>query len=184
MRGTLIPVVGPSGAGKDTLIDAARVARPDIFFPTRIITRPSGAVGEVFRGVETGFFHSMVDKGGFAFHWQAHGLFYGIPIEIIAALDAGQDVIFNGSRGMIDQVRQRFEIVQVMVVTAPDAVLARRLAARGREDADDIAARLKCSSYAVPEGADVCVIQNDGPLKESCARFVDALPPRRSMGSV
>jgi len=184
MRGTLIPVVGPSGAGKDTLIDAARVARPDIFFPTRVITRPSGSVGEIIRGVETGFFQAMAERGSFAFHWQAHGLFYGIPIEIVAALDAGQDVIFNGSRGMIAQVRQRFELVQVMVVTAPDAVLARRLAARGRETADDIAARLKRSSYAAPEGADVCVIQNDGPIEESCARFVNALPPRRLTDSV
>ncbi len=179
MLGTLIPVVGPSGAGKDTLIDAARVARPDIFFPTRVITRPSGAGGEVFQGVESGFFHQMVAQGAFAFHWQAHGLFYGIPVEIIAALNAGQDVMFNGSRGMIEQARQRFEKLRVMVVTAPESVLAERLAARGRESAADIRNRLIRAAYKLPEGPDVWIVQNDGPLPQSRATFLAALPPSR-----
>ena len=179
MLGTLIPVVGPSGAGKDTLIDAARVARPDIYFPTRVITRPSGAGGEVFQGVESAFFHEMAKRGAFAFHWQAHGLFYGIPIEIVAALNAGQDVMFNGSRGMIEQARQRFENLRVMVVTAPEAVLAERLAARGRESATDIANRLKRAAYKLPEGPDVWVVQNDIPLAQSSATFLAALPAKR-----
>ena len=179
MLGTLIPVVGPSGAGKDTLIDAARDARPDIFFPTRVITRPSGAGGEVFQGVEATFFHEMAKRGAFAFHWQAHGLFYGIPNEIIAALSAGQDVMFNGSRGMIEQARQRFENLRVMVVTAPQEVLSARLAARGRESTEDITNRLIRAAYKLPEGPDVWVVQNDMPLAQSRATFLAALPAKR-----
>jgi ABC-type glutathione transport system ATPase component len=37
--GRLFAVVGPSGAGKDTLIDAGRAARPDLLIVRRVITR-------------------------------------------------------------------------------------------------------------------------------------------------
>ncbi len=82
MAGMLIPVVGPSGAGKDTLIDAARLARPDIFFPVRVVTRPVSAGGEVFQAAGPDAFDSMANNGDFAFHWQAHGLSYGIPVAM------------------------------------------------------------------------------------------------------
>ena len=179
MDGTLIPVVGPSGAGKDTLIDAARVARPDIYFPERVITRPASAGGEVFCGVETSVFNHMINQGAFAFHWQAHGLFYGIPIEIVSALAAGQHVIFNGSRGVIDAARARFKNLRVLVVTAPHEVLAQRLAQRGRESAADIAKRLTRATYAPPIGADVFTVQNDKPLADSTAAFLAALPVKQ-----
>ena len=184
MMGTLIPVVGPSGAGKDTLIDAARIARTDIFFPTRVITRPETAGGEIFRGVEPADFEQMVRKDAFIFHWRAHGLAYGIPIEIIVRLKAGQDVMFNGSRGIISDARTQFENLRVIVVTAPVDVLAMRLAGRGREDAADIANRLKRAAYAVPQGPDVTIIQNSGRLADSCSDFLATLPETRPVDSV
>ena len=184
MTGVLIPVVGPSGAGKDTLIDAARLARPDIFFPVRVITRCESAGGEMFNEADAAAFEQMVDNGDFAFHWQAHGLSYGIPVEIITRLESGQNVMFNGSRGIINEARTRFENLQVMVVTAPEDVLAKRLAARGREDENDIKNRLKRAVYNMPEGDDVTIVWNDVPLASSSATFLAALPPRRSMGSV
>lgn len=184
MSGMLIPVVGPSGAGKDTLIDAAKEAREDIYFPPRVITRPESSVGEEFRGVDTTFFRAMIEKEYFAFHWQAHGLYYGISNDIISRLEAGQDVMFNGSRGIIKEARQSFSNIRVIVITAPESVLAKRLAARGREDEDDIANRLKRAAYLPPVGDDVRVIQNDVPLAQSCAKFLAALPAKRLVDSV
>lgn len=175
MRGTLIPVVGPSGAGKDTLIDAARIARPDIFYPRRVITRPESAGGEVYEGVTSLEFQRRRRAGGFAFHWEAHGLSYGIPAEIGEMLAEGRDVLFNGSRGVIEEARARFRPLRVIVVTAPVRVLAARLAARGRETEADIAARLSRAAYASPEGPDVAVVRNDGTLEEGVAAFLAAI---------
>jgi ribose 1,5-bisphosphokinase len=175
--GTLILVVGPSGAGKDTLIDAARRARPDAFFPTRIITRPAAAGGEVFEGVEPAEFERRDAAGGFAFRWEAHGLSYGIPAEIGAALAAGRDVIVNASRSIIAEARARHRKLRIVVVTAPVALLAARLAHRGREDAADIAERLSRAGWAIPEGPDVVTVVNDGTRAEGVRRFLAAITP-------
>lgn len=176
MGGTLLIVVGPSGGGKDTLMDAARAARPAIAMPRRVVTRPETAGGEAFRGVSPETFAEMREKGAFAFHWQAHGLCYGIPCGIDAELAAGRDVMFNGSRGIIAEARARYARLRILFVTAAPEVLAARLAARGREDARDIEARLARSGHAPPEGPDVTRIDNSGPLGEGIARFLAALP--------
>ena len=176
-RGTLHLVVGPSGAGKDTLIDAARTARPDMDFPRRTITRPETAGGEPHEAATPEGFADRVASGQFALHWRAHDLRYGIPAAIEASLADGRHVLVNVSRSVVEAARTRFAPLRILVVTAPEQVLARRLAGRGRETADDIAARLARAPYALPEGPDVCVIDNGGRVEDSIAAFLAALAP-------
>ena len=75
----IFAVVGPSGAGKDTLIRGALAARPDLRLVRRVITRPTDAGGEAFEGVTEQAFQQRSAMGDFAREWQAHGLRYGIP---------------------------------------------------------------------------------------------------------
>lgn len=180
MRGVLHLVVGPSGAGKDTLIDAARAARPDLVVPRRAVTRGADAGGEAIEALGAAEFAARAAAGGFALHWQAHGLGYGIPAGIEADLAAGRDVLINVSRGVIAQARARFQPLRVLVVTAAPEVLAARLAARGREDAADIAQRLARAGQDMPEGPDVHLIDNGGALEAGIAAFLAALHPVRA----
>ncbi len=177
MRGTLFLVVGPSGAGKDTLIARAAAARPDLLVPRRVVTRPEEAGGEPIRSVDPAGFAAWREAGGFLLAWEAHGLGYGIPAEAGEALSRGQSVLVNVSRGVVAEARRRFPPVRVLSVEAPVAVLAGRLAARGREDAADIAERLARASAPRPEGPDVSVIWNDGPIEAAEAAFLAALQP-------
>lgn len=176
-RGTLHLVVGPSGAGKDTLIDAARLHRPDLLIPRRIITRPADAGGEAHEGVSPEAFERSRQAGAFALHWQAHGLSYGIPVGIETVLDAGRPVLANVSRSVIDTARQRYAPLRILFVTAPPAILAQRLAARGRERPEDIERRLARAPYAVPTGPDVWTVDNGGAMDTAVADFVAALAP-------
>ncbi|MEM7525729.1 MAG: phosphonate metabolism protein/1,5-bisphosphokinase (PRPP-forming) PhnN [Pseudomonadota bacterium] len=173
MTGRLIAVVGPSGAGKDTLMAAAKAAHPSLIWARRAITRPESAGGEPFEGVSREAFERRRAGGGFAVWWEAHGLLYGVPASIVDDLDAGRTVMFNGSRGAIGQARIQFPRLEIAMIRAPSAVLARRLAARGRETEDDIVKRLeRASAYPAPEGAKI--IDNDSDIETGAARFLAA----------
>lgn len=176
MRGTFIAVVGPSGAGKDTLISAALAGRSGIVRARRTISRPPAPGTEDFHSVTPARFDALEAMGGFALSWRAHGIGYGIPLAVERVLEMGRHVIANLSRRVIDAARARLAPVRVIVVTAPDHVLARRLAARGRETADDIAGRLARADDPMPEGGDIRFVVNDGRLETALADFLDALP--------
>ena len=167
-------VVGPSGAGKDTLIAGALQARPDLRLVRRVITRPTDAGGEDFDGVTPTAFAQRDTRGEFALTWQAHGLSYGIPKDQIT----GQSrVIFNGSRAALPLAARVFPGLRVILVTAPDIVLAARLSARGRESAEDIRARLSRAAFEMPEGIAFQTVVNDASPEIGVARLLAALQP-------
>lgn len=145
--GTLLLVVGPSGAGKDTLIDLARVRFADdarVLFARRLVTRPPGA-GEANGTLAQAEFEEGRAAGRFPLCWQAHGLSYALGPEVGEVIAAGGVAVANGSRATLPEARARFRHVRVVEVTAPPAVRAARLAARGRESAADIEERLRRS---------------------------------------
>lgn len=173
----IFAVVGPSGAGKDTLIAGAVAQRPDLRVVRRVITRPAGAGGEDFDGVSEAEFVRRRRAGEFALDWPAHGLHYGIPA---AQLAGAGDVIFNGSRAALSRAQAVLPDLRVILVTAPVDVLAERLAARGRESRDDVGARLRRAAYVLPDGILAPVVINDGSVAEGVARLLAALQPERA----
>lgn len=173
-QGVFIAVVGPSGSGKDTLIDRALEARPDIVRARRVITRPPAPGTEDYESVSEAAFEGLALAGGLTLSWDAHGLSYGIPVEVKAELAAGRHVIANLSRRVWPDVKLRFVLKQLIWVTAPLDVLSRRLAARGREEAVDIEARLRRRTDAPP--LEAVIIDNDGDLEDGLAAFLAALP--------
>ena len=178
MRGTLYLVVGPSGAGKDTLIDGARASLSDdadVVFVRRVITRPSDAGGEDHDAVTDAEFDARHKAGDFMLDWQAHGFKYGVPFTYAEDLTNGKTVIANVSRGVIEETIARYSPAVVLEVSASPEILAERLANRGRETADDIRARLSREAAKIPSEAVKTTILNDGTPKEGIAKFVSAL---------
>lgn len=173
--GRLFYVVGPSGAGKDTLLAGAVAANPRLIWARRSITRPESAGGEPFEGVLDDEFQRRLDAGEFALHWDAHGLRYGVMHAALAPLAGGRDVVLNGSRGAIAQAQAAFPSLQVLLITAPNDVLAARLAARGRESKADITARLARANFELPRGVFACEVINDSDLETGVSRLLQAI---------
>ena len=176
MAGCLVLVVGPSGAGKDTLIAAAKTALrgdPGVVFPRRTITRSAAAAVEDHDSVSAEQFARMRAAGAFALDWQAHGLSYGLPATLQDDLLAGRHVVVNGSRAMVAEAARRFPNLRVVFIEAAPEVRAARLAARGRESADDIRRRL-AREVAVPLPGAIR-IDNSGTLADAAAAFLTTL---------
>jgi len=186
MRGCLILVVGPSGAGKDSLLAHAKIrlaCNPEFRFVRRCITRPARAGNEDHLAVSESDFVRRLAADGFALHWNSHGLRYGIDREIDDWLGAGCTVVANGSRAHLPVARERYPTLRVISVVASPATLARRLAQRRRESADDIAARI-ARQPTLPQGLPLIEVDNDGSLEASAETFLRALDTHRQSASM
>lgn len=178
--GRFIAVVGPSGVGKDTVMETVCARNPALIRVRRVITRSPEAAGEDAESVSVAEFDRRVGAGAFVLHWQAHGLHYGIPATVLDDLAAGRDVVANLSRAVLPDLAHRFTRSMIVLMTAAPEVLAERLAQRGREDEADRAKRLQRADFALAEGLDPVVIRNEGPLEQAVAAFEAALQPERA----
>jgi ribose 1,5-bisphosphokinase len=177
LRGTLILVVGPSGAGKDSIIaGAAERLHGDarMIFARRIITRPVAAGGENHLAVSPSAFAKLRANRRLMLHWQTHGFDYGLPQELAEALNDGRNVIANVSRTVVAEAQRRFPPVAVVAVSASPETLAARLAERGRETAAEIGSRLE-RAVSLPLNDADSIIDNDGPLEMAIDRFIALL---------
>lgn len=176
--GTLFAVVGPSGAGKDTLIDLARqlLHGDDTWhFARRHITRGAGSVGENHINVNAREFVSLAVQNAFVLQWQAHGLRYGIAQGIRTLSEQGVNIVVNLSRGAIGDAVERFSNVHVIHVTAPQQVIEERLRQRGRETPLDIDERMSRSVGGLDTVTPVSEIINDREVSVGVEQFMAIL---------
>ncbi len=159
-------------------MDAARAALADdsaIRFVRRLITRPAMAGAEDHDSCDEAAFAAAEARGEMALSWRAHGLAYGIPASALAGIAQGEVAVVNISRGVIPEAERLARRVVVVEITAPPAVLAKRLAARGRESEADIAARLAREAALETRTAELVTVSNDRTVDAAAAEFVAVL---------
>ncbi len=184
--GAFVAVVGPSGAGKDTLLKLVQDrlgTRADVHFPRRMITREADRALEDHDTISSAEFDRLRADGGCALSWRAHGLGYGVPGSADEAIRAGAVVLCNVSRSVIPVALKKYARTHVVLVTAPVSVLAERLANRGRESRDDVARRLKRAAYDLPEGVEAVVIENVGAPQTGARRLADIVLDLAAQGA-
>lgn len=178
MSAALVYVMGPSGAGKDSVLARARERLPldaPVVFAHRYITRRADAGGENHVALSPAEFALRRARGLFAFHWQAHGNAYGIGVEIEAWRAHGLTVVVSGSREHYERLADLDPGVLPVLVTADRETLRARLAARGREDATATARRLARSEALIVNDPRLVTIVNDGTLDEAADAFLRVL---------
>jgi len=174
----VIAVAGPSGVGKDSVMEALVARAAGIQRVRRVITRPEGEDGEDFRRVTEETFERLVAERAFALHWSAHGLRYGVPTDIDRQRQQARGVLVNLSRSVLLQAQEVFDTLIVISLTADAKILAQRLAARGRESVAEQTRRLGRAKAPLPEGlARVIEVDNSGPLDQTIHMILTRLQP-------
>lgn len=180
-RGRLLYVVGPSGAGKDSVLAWVRRHLPGaapIVFAQRTITRPPDPGGEAHRAVSAEQFETERAAGAFAMHWAAHGCAYGISSELRSWLAQGLTVVVSGSRAYLPRALADFPGLEVVHVTAAPETLRARIAGRAREAAGEIEQRVaRGEALGVPGTVRCTEIVNDAGIGEAGRILLGQLLP-------
>ncbi len=174
--GLLVAVVGPSGSGKDSLINAAREhlkKYEKIIFPKRLITRQD-QVGEDHIPISIEEFKALELQNAFFISWDAHNLHYAISLDVKESLEAGSTIILNLSRRTIGQVKENWPNTIVVNIKVDKEILLERLISRGREDSNAIKARLERQVDMPASQADY-IIDNSGSLEHSANNFIEII---------
>ena len=114
--------------------------RPDIVFSRRVVTREAQP-GADDTPVTLAQFDALRLTGGLSWHWQAHGLSYGIGAHYASVVQEGRTVVVNGSREHVQGLAPGAGIRVVQILAEPQQ-LANRLAQRGRDDPQAVHSRL------------------------------------------
>jgi ribose 1,5-bisphosphokinase len=179
MSQRLIYTIGPSGAGKDSVLAWLRQHlsnQSTVHFARRVIDRPAQLDGEINEYLSTEEFIAQRDLQAFALNWTANRHHYGVRHTELAALKCNQWVFVNGSRAHLDKALELFPSMVVLHITAPLPILEARLVTRSRESTDQIAARL--SRVALFQPNKQCTffeVQNDKSLEETGYRILQVL---------
>ncbi len=174
----LIYVMGASGAGKDSLLDALRNTLPSgLLVAHRYITRPAHAGAENHVALSLDEFKQRKSHQLFALDWQAHQIHYALGIEIDFWMQQGLSVVVNGSRAHLAEAQARYgDNLLAVCLHVSGEVLAERLKTRGREAPEEIQQRLRrASQYQHNLPAKCYRLNNDGHLQETLAELLSLL---------
>ena len=180
MSHRLVVVIGPSGAGKDSVLEGLRAnwsfSKP-AHFARRTITRPVKSDDEQHEAIDVASFEKMLQSQTFCMHWHANGISYGIRKTELDPINIGQWVFINGSRAYLPELLKVWPLATVVHISAAHEVLAQRLVQRGRESGDAMVKRLS-RNVALNLPAHAISIVNNSTLEDAVNSLTRALKMR------
>ena len=188
----IIVISGPSGVGKDAIVERIAEFGDAFYFTVTATTRPPRpaevhGVNHIF--VSTQEFRAMIANGELLEWAETYGNLYGTPKDQVrTALVNGQHVLLRVDVQGAMAVRKLVPDALLVFISAPDKdVLASRLRRRGVNDEGDIATRLEAADAEsrFANRFDYDVVNKEGALSETVRQLLEIIdresnrvPPR------
>lgn len=186
----LVIVSGPSGVGKDSVIEALRAAprHPDYHYVVTCTTRPRRAYeidGVHYRFLSAGLFAELRRTGELLEANEVHGNWYGTPrTDVRDALQAGHDVILKIDVQGAAAVKQRVADALLVFLVPPSLEdLFQRLQSRATESADELDVRQRNAALelARQDDYDHVVVNETGQIERTAARIHQIIVAEKAM---
>lgn len=153
-RPLLIVISGPSGVGKDTVIEQMRQVMPDAYYAVTATTRerrPGEMDGVHYLFYQREDFEREVAEGLFLEHAAVYGNMYGVPkARVRQALRQGKDVVVKVDPQGAATIRRLAPDALMIFLLPPDmGELARRLHSRKTDDPEALSRRINIASREI-----------------------------------
>jgi len=176
-KGRLIIVSGPSGSGKDTILQKVFERLPEIKFSISTITRamrPGEVEGEKYNFVSREYFEDMIKNDLLLEYNNYVGNYYGTPkAPVDKAIAEGKEIIVevdvNGARNI---KKCREDAISVFILPPSYEELNRRLSARGTDAPEVIEKRMKAALDEIAEAVNYDYIVVNDDLNEAVEDFI------------
>jgi guanylate kinase len=167
----LIVISGPSGAGKDTVMQRMQERGLPFHFVVTATTRPkreNEVHGKDYFFVSKDEFARMIDEDELIEHAIVYGDYKGIPKQQVReALASGKDVVMRVDVQGAESIRKMAsEALLIFVTTDSEAELVHRLETRKTETADSLALRIATARKELKrvEAFDYVIVNRDFQL--------------------
>ncbi|NMB45859.1 MAG: guanylate kinase [Firmicutes bacterium] len=175
-RGFLLILSGPSGAGKNTVLDAVRKRCPDLVYSVSATTRPCRPLekdGRDYFFLTKDEFQQRVEAGEFLEWAEFCGHCYGTPlIHIRESLDKGQVVVMDIDIQGARQVKKKMpEAVFVFLLPPTMAELEKRLRGRSSDSDEAIRRRLNTALAELKAGIEYDYAIRNDQLERAAAKL-------------
>lgn len=184
----LVIISGPSGVGKDTIIDALR-RRPDadryhfVVTCTTRAARPGEVDGVSYHFLDRDAFLALRDAGELLEANEVHGHWYGTPRDqVVEALASGRDVILKIDVQGAQVVKERVADALLVFVVPPSLeTLFQRLKSRATESADELELRQRNAAIELSrqQDYDYVVVNETGQVERTAARIEEIVAEER-----
>lgn len=183
-RGTVVVISGPSGVGKDTIMNIITSRSSFTKFPTCTTRKSrSGEINGVhYHFVDEETFMALWHRGDLLDHVVITNHHYGLPIEKLGrSLEDGQDIIVHlvtGSAFLLKRIIP--DAIMVFVMPPSQEEILKRLRGRGMTE-EQIAHRLRDDPTTLQAARlyDFVVVNHDGEEQETAERILEFVSQRR-----
>lgn len=183
-KANIFIVSGPSGSGKDTILQEVFKQRPELFFSISSITRamrPGEKEGEKYHFVSKQAFENGLAQGAFLEHNCYVGNYYGTPkAPVLAAVEQGRDAVIEVDVNGAAQIRQKLpECVSIFIMPPSFSVLKNRLRGRNTESEAQITERLNAALREIERAGEFDYIVVNDALEKAVTDFITVIESSR-----